>query len=70
MIGPRLVSNVAQAVNIVTNSATTTNSDSPTACFVHHATFEVKKSLALIGDYHMFLIDRALTQHRSQVLSI
>ena len=45
-------------------------SESSTACFDRHATYEVKKSLALIGDYHMFLIDRALTKRKSQVLSI
>ena len=44
-------------------------SGSSTACFDRHATDEVKKSLASIGDYHMFLIDRAFTKQSDQVTS-
>ena len=42
---------------------------SSTACFDRHATDEVKESLALIGDYHMFLIDRTFRNQKDQVIN-
>ena len=43
--------------------------DSSTPCFDRHATDEVKQSLELIGDYHMFLIDRAFTKESDKVIN-
>ena len=46
---------------------TSDSSDTSDACFDRHATDEVKESIAMIGDYHMFLIDRAFKNQKDQV---
>ena len=44
------------------------NSSASTPCFDLHATYEVKESLASIGDYHIFLIDRAFAKQSDKVM--
>ena len=46
------------------------NSSASTPCFDLHATNEVKESLASIGDYHIFLIDRAFAKQSDKVMLI